>query len=422
MKEHRTKALRVTTTNSITSKKDDSTDLFGTLLQLELACRPPSPAELGSSSNSYCRLCHRRHHQYKPPDGTNTILQECLSCKNLPSFQFSDSDIFKFKRDSSLVGSNCSCPPCPYFPKITSRSNGLSPLHSLFVGDTLESWESILEQVKLIISTPHWLSCTDGEGNTPLLAGGRKLLKLGEFDKAAELTSILLEAGSEPDSSNAEGRTLLAYSVAHMDESIELSRVLINAGASVWPAESSSSDCSDVPCSSNSTGTSTSSRVSSSSTSSSSSSSSIVAAAASIASTSSSSASSSLASSDSSSSDSIFTYYLRAIMRKRKLDDHCFQTLSLIAQAMGEQPARMHSHVMRTMFDHARCVRVLGPVFLQMKLSMSQYWGQPQNLQTMSRTAFRRDVFQRKDILTKEKLQSLGLPLLIQKFILYELT
>lgn len=55
------------------SKKDDN-DLFGTLLQLELACLP-SPSDVTSasskcsskSSNSYCRLCHRRHHQYKPP-------------------------------------------------------------------------------------------------------------------------------------------------------------------------------------------------------------------------------------------------------------------------------------------------------------------------------------------------------------------
>jgi hypothetical protein len=53
-------------------------------------------------------------------------------------------------------------------------------------GDTLDNWEDILEQVRLIVETPHWLSCTDGEGNTPLLAGGRKLLKLGEFTKVKQ--------------------------------------------------------------------------------------------------------------------------------------------------------------------------------------------------------------------------------------------
>ncbi|KAI5726270.1 hypothetical protein M8J77_026238 [Diaphorina citri] len=394
MKEHRTKALRVTTTNAITSKKDDNNDLFGTLLQLELACLP-SPGDLStststsSSSSSYCRLCHRRHHQYKPPDGASTVLQECSSCRNLPTFQFSDSDTFKFKRDSSLIGSNCSCPPCPLFSKLASRASGLSPLHALFAGDTLDNWEDILEQVRLIVETPHWLSCTDGEGNTPLLAGGRKLLKLGEFAKAEELARILLDAGSLPDDSNAEGRTLLAYSVTHMDESIQLSRLLINAGASVWP--------NNVDAASESSSTSA-------------------------ASTSSSTSSSALDIPTTPPPDSIFTSYLRAVMRKRKLDDACFQTLSLIAQAMGEQPIRMHAHVMRTMFDHARCVRVLGPVFLQMKLSMSQHWCQPQSLQTLCRTAFRSEAMRTKQKLNRESLQQIGLPLPLQKFVLYELT
>ncbi|KAL1453837.1 hypothetical protein WDU94_010148 [Cyamophila willieti] len=271
MKEHRTKALRVTTTNAISSKKDDN-DLFGTLLQLELACLP-SPGDVtstsSSSNTSYCKLCHRRHHQYKPPDGAPSVLQECSSCKNLPSFQFSDSDTFKFKRDSSLLSSsNCSCPPCPFFSKLTSRSTSLSPLHALFAGDTLDNWDDILEQVRLIVEAPHWLSCTDGEGNTPLLAGGRKLLKLGEFDKAVELTDILLQAGSNPDDTNAEGRTLLAYSVSHMDESIHLSRLLINTGASVWP-QSSAGDSSDSASSSSSSPSSSSAPSTSSSSSSS---------------------------------------------------------------------------------------------------------------------------------------------------------
>ncbi|XP_008477484.1 uncharacterized protein LOC103514389 [Diaphorina citri] len=373
MKEHRTKALRVTTTNAITSKKDDNNDLFGTLLQLELACLP-SPGDLStstsSSSSSYCRLCHRRHHQYKPPDGASTVLQECSSCRNLPTFQFSDSDTFKF-------------------PLFASRASGLSPLHALFAGDTLDNWEDILEQVRLIVETPHWLSCTDGEGNTPLLAGGRKLLKLGEFTKAEELARILLDAGSRPDDSNAEGRTLLAYSVTHMDESIQLSRLLINAGASVWPNTVDAA----------SEGSSTSA-----------------------ASTSSSTSSSALDIPTTPPPDSIFTSYLRAVMRKRKLDDACFETLSLIAQAMGEQPSRMHAHVMRTMFDHARCVRVLGPVFLQMKLSMSQHWCQPQSLQILCRTAFRSEAMRTKQKLNRESLQQLGLPLPLQKFVLYELT
>lgn len=82
-----------------------------------------------------------------------------------------------------------------------------------------------------------WLNWTDGEGNTPLLIGARRLLKKGAFDQALQLVQLLIDTGSDPDSKNDEGRTLLSYSVQYMDDSLQLTRLLINSGASVWPSD-----------------------------------------------------------------------------------------------------------------------------------------------------------------------------------------
>ncbi|EEB17158.1 hypothetical protein Phum_PHUM455550 [Pediculus humanus corporis] len=57
---------------------------------------------------------------------------------------------------------------------------------------------------------------------------------------------------------------------------------------------------------------------------------------------------------------------------------------------MGENPERMHSHVMRTMFRHAKCFKVLGPVFYQLKSSMMPYWRQPKDLKYLCRKEIRK--------------------------------
>ena len=36
-----------------------------------------------------------------------------------------------------------------------------------------------------------WLNWSDGEGNTPLLIGARRLLKKGAFDQAVQLLSLI---------------------------------------------------------------------------------------------------------------------------------------------------------------------------------------------------------------------------------------
>lgn len=211
------------------------------------------------------------------------------------------------------------------------------------------------------------LSMTDSEGNTPLLIAGRRLLREGAFDQAAQLSQLLLEAGSDPNAVNSEGRSLLTYSVHYMDESIELTRVLLNGGASVWPQGTHD-------------GTSE----------------------------------------NASNSDqcSAFTWFLRSIIRRRKLDEHCERTLALLSQVMGEHPGRMHAHVMRTMFRHAKCYKVLGPVFYQLKIAMMRYWTQPQDLLFICRKAIRSAVGPER--LMAGETSQLGLPNQIQGYLLLE--
>lgn len=107
-------------------------------------------------------------------------------------------------------------------------------------------------------------------------------------------------------------------------------------------------------------------------------------------------------------------------MRRRKLDTGCLQTLTLLAQVMGECPSRMHSHVMRTMFRHAKCYRVLGPVFLQLKLAIASYWAQPQDLRFLCRRAIRQCLLNSPHHLIPSTVAGLGLPPQMVSYIMLE--
>ena len=211
---------------------------------------------------------------------------------------------------------------------------------------------------------------TDPEGNTPLLIAGRRLLREGAFDRAAQLSQLFLEAGSDPNAANTEGRSLLTYSVHYMDDSIQLTRVLLNAGASVWPSGGHETSTHSVEHASTTE------------------------------------------------QCSAFTWFLRSIIRRRKLDEQCERTLALLSQVMGEQPGRMHGHVMRTMFRHAKCYKVLGPVFYQLKISMMRYWTQPPELIFMCRKAIRSSLGPER--LMAGDTNKLGLPSQIQSYLLME--
>ena len=140
---------------------------------------------------------------------------------------------------------------------------------------------------------------------------------------------------------NLQGRSLLSQSVTYLDESIDLTRTLINHGARVWPDSSLSKPTS-------------------------------------------------VAEIIQDKEQSAFTWFLRAVIKQRTLAS-TDTTLNCLSHEMGKQPRRMkvsfsdltlslslhqplQAHVLRVMVSEGRHPRVLGPVFLQMKLSMEPFW------------------------------------------------
>ncbi len=68
------------------------------------------------------------------------------------------------------------------------------------------------------------------------LAALKNLLEKCLFSESLDLANILLhEPRCDPNRLNKSGRSLLSYSVIHGDKSVELTRLLLNHGAKVWP-------------------------------------------------------------------------------------------------------------------------------------------------------------------------------------------
>ncbi|KAJ1524306.1 hypothetical protein ONE63_010817 [Megalurothrips usitatus] len=198
-----------------------------------------------------------------------------------------------------------------------------------------------------------WVTGRDAAGHTALLLAGRRLLSAGRWADAALVASLLLDAGSDANAVNRDGRSLLSYAVAALDDAAETSRLLLNHGASVLGAGPHDA----VPPTLRPTLTPG-------------------------------------GGAEPCPSSPVFAWFLRAVIRRRRLDEGCLRTLALVSQEMAEQmgPRRMHGLVLRTMFRHSRCYRVLGPVFLQIKTAMARHWSTPQDLRSLCRCVIRRSL------------------------------
>lgn len=104
----------------------------------------------------------------------------------------------------------------------------------------LRAVSSLLCQSGIIVSLE------DIQGDTPLNAIN-SLLQKRLFRQSFLLAKLLLESNSLSADScyevvnhvNSEGRSLLSQSVCYGDESIDLSRLLLNYGAKIFPTRAS---------------------------------------------------------------------------------------------------------------------------------------------------------------------------------------
>jgi len=223
---------------------------------------------------------------------------------------------------------------------LTSR--GRAALHLLLAPrDPPPSPHLLLPATLLLLEAGATLDQRDSEGTTPLLSLAR-LLELRLYKVAAEVATLLLSRGCDVNAVNSSGRSLLSYTVTHLEAAVDVTRVLVNHGARVWPR--------GELC-----------------------------------------ATSTVAEIRADREESAFTWFLRAVVSERGLAD-TDHTLDCLCHEMGRQPARMKAHVLRVMVSEGRYPRVLGPVFLQLKLAMAPFWSEPQDLRYLAWNSVRRSL------------------------------
>ena len=88
---------------------------------------------------------------------------------------------------------------------------------------------------------------------------------------------------------------------------------------------------------------------------------------------------------------SAFCALLRGVVQRRRLED-CDTTLALLCRQMARRPADMRRHVLGVMVSEGQHIRLLGPVFLELKSRIRKYWSQPAELRHMCCEEVRRSL------------------------------
>ncbi|VVC39842.1 SOCS box domain,Ankyrin repeat-containing domain [Cinara cedri] len=240
----------------------------------------------------------------------------------------------------------------------------------IIAGDIHKNWMQVLRRLTELSSnsTPkqlrRWSRSVDEHGNTALIVGAKRLMNCGLFKRTFQFVSMMLAYGSDVNWLNNSGRSLITYTVHYMDQALDITKLLLNSGATIWLEDCNSEKRLNYVKVLKEYRNSSDSRMR-------------------------------FVSEDPIESplDSIFTWFLRSVMIRRRLDDGCLCTLDLLSQTMGDDPSRMHTHVMRTMFSHAQCYNIFGPVFFQIKKALSPQWVQPRSLQQLCRKTIRYSLF-----------------------------
>ncbi len=103
------------------------------------------------------------------------------------------------------------------------------------LGCTKEYFNVVFESTSILLSMGLDTSIQNDDGDDCLSALAH-LLDKGLFSESFDLANVLLEdPRCNPNRMNKSGRSLLSYSVIYGDESVDLTRLLLNHGAKVWP-------------------------------------------------------------------------------------------------------------------------------------------------------------------------------------------
>ena len=224
--------------------------------------------------------------------------------------------------------------------------------------------------VRTLLAAGASVTLTDSGGNTALTCL-QHLLRQERLPDAAGIAELLLStiAASSDQSCdvnwvNQEGRSLLSYSVSYLDASAELTRVLVNHGGRVWPHPAPSAPLSVDAITADR-------------------------------------------------EESAFTWFLRTVISLPDLG-RAEATLACLCHEMGRDPTRMKAHVLRVLLSEGRHPRVLGPLYLQLKLTMAPFWSEPQQLRYLAWKSVRRSLGPKR---LNAGSRQLGLPSPLRRYI-----
>lgn len=113
------------------------------------------------------------------------------------------------------------------------------PLISV-AGDIHKNWMQVVRRLKetsanaTVAQLRRWSQAVDENGNTALILGAKRLMNCGLFKRAYQFAVMMLKFGSDVNWLNNGGRSLITYTVHYMDQAIDITRLLLNCGATVW--------------------------------------------------------------------------------------------------------------------------------------------------------------------------------------------
>ena len=253
-------------------------------------------------------------------------------------------------------------------PNQILAGSGRSPLHTLLLTPHTDGVDLVACAAALVEAGAH-LDLRDATGSTPINCLER-LLSQGLVRETAAMCDLFLSSsatsshGCDVNSMDGSGRTLLSHSVTYLDLAAEVTRVLVNHGGRVWPGDSPTSPAS-------------------------------------------------VESLTQDREQSAFTWFLRTLIQTNNLAG-AESTLNSLSHEMGRDPARMKSHVMRVMLAEGKHPKVLGPLYLKLKLAMCPFWDEPQHLRYLAWNSIRRSIGPKR-LATSSK--QLGLPLPLRKYL-----